>query len=316
MLTATVLDGYHLLNNGPLTTTFTAASSCTTAFTVLAPVTQTDPPVIAWYADCSARVAPGVCSPPGAPLSSFVSLVGTADPRLDQLIIYYSPGYICPAGWTTAGLASRTSGGDSETITAVEAVSGAFDVTSYLPTLTGADFVPPVPAVLADALVPGETAMLCCPTSFTGSGGACYSVIPTSVYKPTAGCLPFYMESVQTHETGTYTIEGQTLTDALVVVTATGPQAVTTTTTVFATPTVTSGPDAVALSYVGVLMYNAVLMVHQASDVAGTVTGTGAAGTAVATTTGASQSAATRKTGLGAVAVGCMALVLSSLIVL
>ncbi|CAK7225622.1 hypothetical protein SCUCBS95973_005928 [Sporothrix curviconia] len=311
MPTATSINGYSLLNNGPLTTTFTAPATCTSDFTVLAAATQTNPPEIEWYADCAAHGAPDSCSPSGVPISSLIAEYGRSDARLGELVIYYSPGYICPSGWTTAGLATK----DSSSLT----MSGAFDVTSVLPTKagTGFPFADPVPAVLVDALDAGETAVFCCPASFTAVyNGACISVLPTAQFTPTAGCLPFFKDDVETIVTGTFTIEGDVVTGALEELTATGSQPVSTQTTVFAT--------AEASSYVGVLLYNGVMMVHQASDVTATPTATGTGAGATAATTSSSKSSAARasvrgssqETTLSVLAVGCFALVLGSLFVL
>ncbi|CAK7237465.1 hypothetical protein SBRCBS47491_009984 [Sporothrix bragantina] len=314
---ATAVNGYSLLNNGPLTTTFSAPSACITDNVVLAPASLTYPIAIAYYASCD-YTQPASCRPSGRPYEALVSKLGHDDPQLNEEVVYYSPGLICPAGWTTAGMATKDA---SSSLT----MSGALDVTSYLPTATGRFFADPAPAVLVDALDAGETAVLCCPSSFTALNGACYSILPTAQYTPTFGCLPFYVSQVESVKMGTYTIEGQAVTGGLIEITASGSQPVSSMTTEFSASE--------ASSYVGVVFQGAMMLVHQASDVTatGAATGAGATGTgsgAAATGTGAATTTTTKSSAarssvrdysdktLGVAAAGCIALVLGSLFVL
>jgi hypothetical protein len=73
-----------------------------------------------------------------------------------MVLPFYSPGLICPAGWTTAGAAAKLGPSSSS-------VSGAFTPTNNaIP--TGIDgFFEPMLDVFVAALDPGETAVVCCP---------------------------------------------------------------------------------------------------------------------------------------------------------
>lgn len=156
MPTATTLSGASLINNGPLTTTFTAPASCSTDYAVLLGL-ATAPTLFEWSAECD-RFAPADCNPSGAALQSLGTAIQGGNPKAGFVIVYHSPGLICPAGWATVGAAAKASPSSLS-------ISGAFDVSGAIPTGTGPhdDFFENGMDVFLDALDPGETAVLCCP---------------------------------------------------------------------------------------------------------------------------------------------------------
>jgi len=157
MPTATSLAGYSLLNNGPLTTAFTAPASCSTAYQTMIGL-ATDPADIEWPASCD-FVPPADCNPNGAVIQSIESAAQGPNPLSGNIIVYHSPGLVCPSGWETVGAAARLS-------PASTSVSGAFNFSTALPTGNAAfaELLPALDVILA-ALDVGETAALCCPGS-------------------------------------------------------------------------------------------------------------------------------------------------------
>ena len=161
MPTATSLSGYSLFNNGPLTTTFTAPASCSTAYETMIGDAET-PTAIEWLAlagPTCGYIAPADCNPSGSVIQSIDSSALGANPTADQIIVYHSPGLICPSGWVTVGAAAKI----NPTSTSI---SGVFNISVSLPTVNSpiVTFLPELDVVLA-ALDPGETAALCCPRS-------------------------------------------------------------------------------------------------------------------------------------------------------
>lgn len=154
MPTATSLSGLSLLNIGPLTTTFTAPASCSTAYrTLIAPIT--DPALFQWNVHCP-WLPPVDCNPSGSLVQSLVSSAGGANPSAGMFIPYNSPGLICPSGWATVGAAAKPNP------TSIS-ISGAFNQSDAIPTGSGVTFFEPQLDVFLAALDPGETAILCCP---------------------------------------------------------------------------------------------------------------------------------------------------------
>ena len=161
MPTATSLSGYGLFNNGPLTTAFTAPASCSTAYQTFIGDAETpgDIEFLVPAGTTCGYIAPADCNPSGSVIQSIASSAMGPDPTAGNIIVYHSPGLVCPSGWETVGAAAKLN------LTSTS-ISGAFNISVALPTATIAGFVeflPPLDAVLA-ALDPGETAALCCPT--------------------------------------------------------------------------------------------------------------------------------------------------------
>ncbi|KAG8672627.1 hypothetical protein FPOAC2_06023 [Fusarium poae] len=163
MPTSTEFFGYHFTNLGPLTTTYEPPASCTTA--------TTDHIYYANASDFTSQYGPvscgpekmGECYPSGSDhdkISSQNLKIG-GHPTVD----YFSPGVICPKGWTTAGIFApdneATKGG------VFTKVSGTLD-----------DRLGPED-VWGGILEPGETLALCCPSGWTGDvwGWGCVSSI-------------------------------------------------------------------------------------------------------------------------------------------
>ena len=153
MPTATSLSGYSLYNIGPLTTTFRAPASCTTNYIALGQASN--PSEIEWFVTCP-FVPPADCNPTGSVIQSIYTAGEGHNPQAGNVIVYHSPGLICPAGWETVGAAARP----NPTSTSI---SGAFNVSTALPTGTGESFFLPQQDAIIEALEPGETAVLCCP---------------------------------------------------------------------------------------------------------------------------------------------------------
>ncbi len=154
MPTATSLSAYSLTNNGPLTTTFTAPASCSTAYETMLGA-ATDPTFIQWAAQCE-WLPPADCNPSGSVIRSIVSSAEGSNPTVGMIIVYHSPGLICPSGWATVGAAAKL----NPTSTSI---SGAFNQSDAIPTGSQFAFFEPELDVFLAALDPGETAIVCCP---------------------------------------------------------------------------------------------------------------------------------------------------------
>lgn len=160
MPTATSLSGLSLTNNGPLTTTFTAPASCSTAAfeTVLGEAAY--PSFILWAAQCQ-WLPPADCNPSGSAIRSIISAAEGANPTAGMIMVYHSPGLVCPSGWATVGAAAKL----NPTSTSI---SGAFNQSNVIPTDSQAigdavGFWEPALDIFMAALDPGETAVVCCP---------------------------------------------------------------------------------------------------------------------------------------------------------
>ena len=157
MPTATFVSGYSVINNGPLTTTFTAPASCSTAYNTLIGLKSVGY-APQWAAQC-VYTAPADCNPSGSALNSIISAADSgSNPASENFIVYHSPGLVCPSGWATVGEASKPNP------TSVS-VSGAFNESSLIPTQTPNNypFLEPYLDIVIGALDPSETAIVCCP---------------------------------------------------------------------------------------------------------------------------------------------------------
>ncbi|KAH6680072.1 hypothetical protein F5X68DRAFT_263732 [Plectosphaerella plurivora] len=206
MPTATVIDEFWLVNLGPLTTTFTAPSSCVTA--------------------SASRFGIGLADAPfyGSQLSEECGLgrymyTGSDTACLPYPLPYHSPGNACPSGWTTA--ATMTVDADGEKTVSFDydpAITSAFlEQQENRNPDADADFVmrvmPPV-SIFVEALGLGETGIACCPSGYSAEPyGLCYSTAPISLYTATTACeVILLVEDVsdQTIRTEFVTIHGQT----------------------------------------------------------------------------------------------------------
>ncbi|KAM0478747.1 hypothetical protein ACHAP7_005894 [Fusarium lateritium] len=111
MATSTEYFGYDFYNLGPLTTTFTAPSSCATVNTDHVKFFNTSAPYMyhTGRANCD-HWTEGDCSPSGSVIDSIVADIrlGTTTPA--NSLFYHSPGIACPSGWDTVGLMAKSNG--------------------------------------------------------------------------------------------------------------------------------------------------------------------------------------------------------------
>lgn len=145
-----ISDPVTFANYGPATTTFTQAPSCTESSRYLIGLEKSNTIESWWRVQCSTSGYSGCLPPTTTPTT-------TAEENFAATVGYHSPGLHCPAGWATFGLASRDkegsinySGSAIPTTTMKEKSSNPFDYDfkAYL---------------LARALDPGETMVVCCP---------------------------------------------------------------------------------------------------------------------------------------------------------
>lgn len=150
---------------GPLTTTYTAPSSCSTLLgdieiAISTTDFDTNSTVIGlWGEPCGETIATvGSCLPSGAKMDSIMSTLDTNNPQAGYTVEYFSPGLVCPSGWETAGVATKVDGGS---ITS----SGPGFVDPYPTSSFDVNFLENFsPNVLLAGMAEGETAILCCPT--------------------------------------------------------------------------------------------------------------------------------------------------------
>jgi hypothetical protein len=261
MPTVTSLSQYAVSNVGPLTTTFTAPPACTSPANVqLAPVQS--PEMLTWAADCN-LTRRYECTPSGNRISSAMASMDEANPAYGFQIPYYSPGLICPSGWVTVGMLAKSADGK-------ESRSGVFAPQTTTTSVNGdqaADLPmgPAFPApmdVFEAALLPSETAALCCPGSFTPAqaGGWCYSTLPS--YTPTLGCVRFLpVSDIMGVSTQVIGPDGGTTPAVELSLTATAPATQT---------SVTTFAPGAAAELVGVSVENMVTLVYRAADVSAT----------------------------------------------
>lgn len=105
-------------HQGPLTTTYTAPSSCSTDYSsIRVGATYVDDYNVtkAYYVGdvCDQPPVPriGSCLPSGAKLDEDYSSIDFDVVPLGSTRAYYSPGLICPSGWEIVGVATKVEGG-------------------------------------------------------------------------------------------------------------------------------------------------------------------------------------------------------------
>lgn len=162
------LDGYDFVHMGPLTTTWTAPASCSTALRNqgVAYTEVLHPPQYLEKCDFGDDWGNGPphsdCYPSGEDLDDYLRRQTDAAGPF-TFLNYFSPGLHCPASWTTAGIAVKD---DSGSISA----TGVFSMTEFIvgigPRTTEIEEFPssePWPNRMAHALDDGETVIACCP---------------------------------------------------------------------------------------------------------------------------------------------------------
>lgn len=156
MPTTSTLSHWTFSNWGPLTTTFTAPTSCATVTSNVAIGESSLLPNLIYNVDC-APMYDWSCAPTGTITSlpkPYTAL--ELNPKAGYLAHYFSPGLYCPSGWATVGIASRD--GDKPVDS-----SGILSPTVPVPTSVNW----PLPNLPENAflqlLEPSETAVWCCP---------------------------------------------------------------------------------------------------------------------------------------------------------
>ncbi|KAF4994095.1 hypothetical protein FGRMN_6010 [Fusarium graminum] len=201
MPSATEYFGATLTNFGPLTTTYTAPSSCLTATTdhIVYALENTIQAVVG-SPKCDADPYGG-CIPSGSVLDSMLdNNFGRQSGQGFQY--YYSPGVYCPHGWTTAAVLAHGPKTDSEER------SGFFTATPR----TG--WSDPVgmrqDEYWLNILEPSETVAFCCPSGWTGiaDGNCRTSITPFASSEYSDSCNELVPESVEVVAT-VHTVDGE-----------------------------------------------------------------------------------------------------------
>ncbi|KAH7127605.1 hypothetical protein EDB81DRAFT_846435 [Dactylonectria macrodidyma] len=182
--------GSLVTNLGPLTTAVTPPASCATATNQLYYGNNISLGVVSGAPTCG-YTGFGDCLPSG---SEFDSLVSKGYETATQgFIHYFSPGVVCPAGWTTAGtLAHAEKTGSFE----------SFGVFTQDPYVTDIEDQPyralPGGKAWKEVLGKSETLALCCPSGYYGhiNGGCWSSLGQREEFGYSSVCRMFYPEGV------------------------------------------------------------------------------------------------------------------------
>ncbi|KAI1866587.1 hypothetical protein JX265_007888 [Neoarthrinium moseri] len=263
MPSVTSLSQQLFRNVGPLTTTFTAPASCATQSAVaLAPVDQ--PAIAAWLDGCGIRSV-GDCLPNGQTVDNvYASDLATYSAND---FLYYSPGVICPASWTTVGVAVKDDKG-SVSVTGIYEPAAQVTATPGATSLVTPAQNPP-PNIFVEGLDLGETAIACCPESFAPDGfGACFSNVPVTRYTATTGCQRSPFSDIYTFAPATFIWNGTTVTATVFTVTSADGNGFSSSTTTFQSKDLTA--------YTGLWQYPMVTLVHKSNDPTPTAAGTSA----------------------------------------
>ncbi|KAM0348712.1 hypothetical protein ACHAPU_004151 [Fusarium lateritium] len=205
MPTATGYFGATLTNLGPLTTAYTAPSSCLTATTdhiIYALANSLEYQV--GGPKCNAEPY-GNCIPSGSVLDSMVAdNFGRKSGQGFQH--YYSPGVYCPHDWTTAAVLAHAPE------TNAEERSGFFTATARS-NLSEPGGMRPDDYWLK-ILEPSETVAYCCPSGWTGipNGNCRTSITPFASAHYPDSCNEIVPESVDAIVT-VHTVEGESWPD-------------------------------------------------------------------------------------------------------
>ncbi|XEU99834.1 hypothetical protein FSHL1_005121 [Fusarium sambucinum] len=208
MPTATEFFGFSAHNLGPLTTTYTAPSSCSTGTDRLAFVNASDP--VRAYGIPTCDVKPlGDCLPSG---SSWESVEGQTTEFVQGLYAYYSPGLVCPSGWRTVGSLAHDSDDDEKALASGALATPKWDDQPGLRILHATEF-------WLGILEPSETLAYCCPSDYQADAfGLCISTLgPIESYTYSKMCITIGNDFVPIK-----TWDGTTLTDHELVSMASG----------------------------------------------------------------------------------------------
>ncbi|KAM6534097.1 hypothetical protein FALCPG4_007035 [Fusarium falciforme] len=194
MPTTTEYLGYTITNLGPLTTTYTGPAECATATDNIQFV-QADLPWIpgAWgYPSCIPGDY-GKCIPSG---DAYDKLAKEHAYTWQQgFFPYYSPGLVCPKGWTTAGEYAKSKGTPTEGMLTVQPENSMTQ--PQMLALT---------SVWTSVLEDSETLVYCCPSGYTGDNFLnCHSVMgPITELGYTEGCIHTWSGKYYTDVTATF----------------------------------------------------------------------------------------------------------------
>lgn len=160
MPTVTELSQHPIINVGPLTTAFTAPTSCATASPHLHLALHSAYPdrVSPFYSQKCEYAEHGDCFPSGKALDDAYSSDLSTGFNSAATIHYFSPASVCPDAYTTVGVAAKNSDGDISS-------SGLFVPPVVTVAISAGQILGsnPMVNVLMEALDPNETAVVCCP---------------------------------------------------------------------------------------------------------------------------------------------------------
>ncbi|KAJ5824639.1 hypothetical protein N7447_006979 [Penicillium robsamsonii] len=213
MPTASTLSGYTFSNWGPLTTTFTAPTSCATVTRNVGAGQSASFPLYYFGEECSS-VYDWSCAPTGT-ITSLPPRYTSPDltPQSEMQGSYFSPGLYCPSGWATVGLASRD--GDKPVTS-----SGAVSPIGPVPTHFTFPFRNNRANVFMQMLEPNETAVWCCPSSMTANTlVGCYSTLPD--YEISTVCSMVMPRNNVVTESATVLLDGTMVSGPMVSITGT-----------------------------------------------------------------------------------------------
>lgn len=150
-------------NDGPLTTTYTPAPSCTSTDRLFIGYVNHDRVIPEYRVQCTSDVNLYACLP--TPTTTITKL---PDPPTSHgwagIGDYYSPGLYCPSGWETVGVAGRdassslSSSGILSTRPAIT-FSSSDPYSLYYATATWTDAA----TIMKNELAPQQTMAVCCP---------------------------------------------------------------------------------------------------------------------------------------------------------
>ncbi|KAM0217709.1 hypothetical protein ACHAQI_001759 [Fusarium lateritium] len=205
MPTRTEFFGYEFSNLGPLTTTYSPPPSCTTVTTDR--IYYGNATSVQWQfggPTCGPQSI-GRCFPSGSEIDKRISVdakyfggQGSFD--------YFSPGVVCPEGWTTAGTLAH---GDKSSVQK----SGVFTGESFRYPAESYErhFLSP-DEIWLEVLESSETLAYCCPSGWTaGIWQRCYSsIMPFTSATYTEVCYNYLPDDARAIA---HTIDGTSVTD-------------------------------------------------------------------------------------------------------
>ncbi|KAK6077034.1 hypothetical protein SCUP515_05217 [Seiridium cupressi] len=223
------LSGWAFHNYGPLTTTYTAPASCFTEPTNIElgrsiKGSDNSSTLAIFGGTCAAPSSTGVsigdCLPSGSEYDKAYAALDTNNPAAGFTIDYYSPGLFCPSGYETVGVASKTGGGSITSSGSAFVLPSAVTIRASGAYNLGRN---PAPNVLLQGLNDGETAVICCPSSYTVSiAGYCWSPLP-SYPVPTEACAREIPPEDVDYTTEVLSIFGTTITANVITYVSTSP---------------------------------------------------------------------------------------------